>query len=73
MIYVKVANHWIVMAIPACELDYIWNEVQSRNGGHTCNSDLEVGRQASDPDLDMEILRHSGCEKFRPRQGSIRL
>jgi hypothetical protein len=33
-----------VMAIPSCQLDYIWNELQSRNGGHTYNPDLEAGR-----------------------------
>lgn len=25
-----------MMAIVACQLDGIWNEIQSRNGGHTC-------------------------------------
>ena len=33
-----------VMAILGCQLDYIWNELQSRNGGHTCDPDLEAGR-----------------------------
>ena len=32
------------MAILGCHLDYVWNELQSRNGGHTCNTDLEAGR-----------------------------
>ena len=40
------------MAIPDCQLDYIWNELQSRNGGHTRDPDLEAGRHRSDPDLD---------------------
>ena len=31
-----------VMAIPNCQLDYIWNEQQPRNGGHTCDADLEA-------------------------------
>jgi hypothetical protein len=34
----------IVMAIPGCHLDYIWNELQSRNGGHTCDPDLKAVR-----------------------------
>jgi hypothetical protein len=33
-----------VMALPGGRLDYIWNELQSRNGGHTCDSELEAGR-----------------------------
>ena len=33
-----------VMAIPSWQPDYIWNELQSRNGGHSCDSDIEVGR-----------------------------
>jgi hypothetical protein len=62
------------MASPGCGLDCIWDELQSRIGGHTCDLDLESGRtQASDPDLDMEILRHSGHAKLRPRQGSTHL
>jgi hypothetical protein len=35
---------WIVMFIPGCQLDYIWNELQSRIGGLTCDPDLEDGR-----------------------------
>ena len=32
--------------------DCIWNELQSRNGGHTCDPDLEAGRQLTfNPDL----------------------
>jgi hypothetical protein len=56
------------MAIPDCQLDYIWNELKSRNEGHTCALDLEAGRQVSDLDLDVEILRHSDHEKnLRPK------
>jgi hypothetical protein len=33
-----------VMVIPGCQLDYIWNELQSRIGGHTCDPDLEAER-----------------------------
>lgn len=33
-----------VMAISGCQVDYTWNELQSRNGGHTCDPDLEVKR-----------------------------
>jgi hypothetical protein len=32
-----------VMAIPGCQLDYIWNELQSRIGRLTCDPDLEAG------------------------------
>ena len=31
-------------AIPGCQRDYMRNEPQSRNGDHTCDPDLEVGR-----------------------------
>ena len=31
-----------VMAIPSGQLDYIWNEPQSRIGGVTCDPDLEA-------------------------------
>jgi hypothetical protein len=33
-----------VIIIPGGQLDYIWNEVQSRIGGLTCDPDLEAGR-----------------------------
>ena len=32
-----------MMAILGCQLDYIWNELQSRNGGLTRDPDLEAG------------------------------
>jgi hypothetical protein len=41
----QVDKGWIVMAIPDCQLDYIWNELQSINGGNTCDPDLEVETQ----------------------------
>jgi len=46
------------MAVLGCQLDYIWNGLQSRNGGrHTCDLDPEAERQhAFDPDL--EVGRH---------------
>jgi hypothetical protein len=31
------------MAIPGCQLDLIWNELQSRVGRLTCDPDLEAG------------------------------
>lgn len=43
-----------VVAIPGCQLDYIWNERQSRNGGHTCgrfSAWFEVGEPAASPDV----------------------
>jgi hypothetical protein len=33
-----------VMAIPGCQLDDIWNELQSKIGRLTCDPNLEVGR-----------------------------
>jgi hypothetical protein len=38
------ASRLIVVAIPGCQLDYLWNELQSRIGGLTCDPDLEAGR-----------------------------
>ena len=31
-----------VKAILCCQLDYIWNELQSRNQGHISDPNLEV-------------------------------
>lgn len=58
-------------AILSCQLDYIWNERQSRNGGHTCgrfSAWFEVGEPAASPDVwgretlafdpDLEAGRH---------------
>jgi hypothetical protein len=53
----------IVMTIPSCQLDYLWNELQPSNGGHTCDPDIEVGRHRHL----IQILMHSGHEKLRPR------
>ena len=36
----QVHKGWIVLAVPGYQHDYIWNELQPRNGGHTCDSDL---------------------------------
>jgi hypothetical protein len=47
-----------VVAIPGCQLDYIWNGLQSRIGRLTCDPDFEAARH-------MEILRHNGHEKLR--------
>jgi hypothetical protein len=60
--------HAHIQAIPGCHLDYICNELQSRIGGL-----ILIQIQVSDLDLGMEILRHSGHEKLRPRQGSTHL
>ena len=35
-------NLWWLLLV--CQLDYIWNELQSRNGGHTCDPALEARR-----------------------------
>ena len=40
----QVDKEWTVMAIPGCQLDYVWTELQVRIGGHTCDPDLEAGR-----------------------------
>ena len=40
----QVDKWWIVVAIPGCQLDYIWNELQSRIGRLTCDPDLETER-----------------------------
>lgn len=32
------------VAIPGCQLEYIWNELQSRVGGLTCDPGLEAAR-----------------------------
>ena len=42
--YLQGQQIMIVVAIPRCQLDYLWNELQSRTGGHTCDPDLEAGR-----------------------------
>jgi hypothetical protein len=34
-----------VEEILGCELDYIWNELQFRNGVHACGLHLEAGRK----------------------------
>jgi hypothetical protein len=35
---------WPMIAVPGCQLDYIWNELQSRIGGLTSGPELEAGR-----------------------------
>jgi hypothetical protein len=35
----------VVVAIPGCQLDYIWNELQSRIGRLASDPNLEAGRQ----------------------------
>jgi hypothetical protein len=63
-----VARSWLQdeMAILGCQLDYIWNELQSRPGSTLVIHIMRLETQASNPDLNMEILRHSGHEKLRP-------
>lgn len=57
------------MDILGYQLDYVWNELQSRNGRHACDSDLETGNTGFWLDLDIEILRCSNHEKLWSRQG----
>jgi hypothetical protein len=33
-----------IVAVPGCQLDHIWNELQSRIGRLTCDPNLEAGR-----------------------------
>jgi hypothetical protein len=40
----QVDKGWIVVTIPGCQLDYIWNELQSRIGRLTSDPNLEAGR-----------------------------
>jgi hypothetical protein len=52
MIVYQIGKGWIVMVILGCQVDYIWNELQSRNGGHIYNPDPGTGKQHGfDPDL----------------------
>jgi hypothetical protein len=42
------------MAILGCQLDYIWNKLQSSNGDHICDcfsASFEVGESTSSLDL----------------------
>ena len=49
------------VAIPGCQIDYIWNELQSRIGRLTSDPNLEAWEiKVSDLDLGMEIWTHSG-------------
>ena len=41
----QIEKQWIGMAIINVQLDYISNELQSRNGGHTSDPGLEAGKQ----------------------------
>lgn len=43
----QVDKGWIVVAIPGCQLDYIWNELQSRIGRLTSDPYLEAWRSLS--------------------------
>jgi hypothetical protein len=47
----------------------IWNKVQSKNGGHTCDPDLEPGRHS----LLIQISRNHGHEKLKPWLGGAHL
>jgi hypothetical protein len=50
-----------VVAIPGCQLDYIWNELQSR-----------IGRLTSDPYLEAwRKLREEDCHEFKDRLDNI--
>jgi hypothetical protein len=37
-------EYLFVIAIPGCQLECIWSELQSRIGGLTCDPDLKAGR-----------------------------
>jgi hypothetical protein len=34
----------VTVAIPGCQLDYIWDELQSKIGRLTCDYNLKAGR-----------------------------
>lgn len=46
-----------MMAALGCKPDYICNELESRSGEHTCDLDLEAGRQQAF-NLDFVAGRH---------------
>lgn len=43
----QVDKGWIVVVIPGCQLDYIWNELQSGIGRLTSDPYLEAWRSLS--------------------------
>jgi hypothetical protein len=45
------------------------NELQYRNGGHTCDPDVEAERHR----LLIQVLKNSGHEMLRPRPGGTLL
>lgn len=47
-----------VMIIFGRQLDYIWIELKSRSGQHTCDPNLEAGRQYAF-DQNLEAGRHT--------------
>jgi hypothetical protein len=56
--------------IPVCQLDYIWNELQSRIGRLTSDPNLETERyKFLTWILALEILRHSGYEFQKIKAG----
>ena len=38
----QIGQCWNFLAILDCKLDYIWNELQYRNGGNACGPELEA-------------------------------
>lgn len=66
------------MAIPGCQLDYIWYELQSRSGrSHLYSRSWGCKTQASEPAIGIENLRHvvmkslglgKGVYAFNPRR-----
>jgi hypothetical protein len=63
--YYRSDKGWIVMAILVLLLDYIWNELQYRNGGHIVIWILRLE--------DTGFLRQSGQEKLSSRHGGADL
>jgi hypothetical protein len=55
------------MAISICQLEYIWNKLQSRIVWLTWDHNLDAG--GSDLDLGMEILSHSAYESQETKSG----
>lgn len=58
-----------LLSLPDCQLDCIWKELQSRNGGNTCDMDPEAGRQ-HDFVLDLEAGRYMHLHTYIRNFGS---
>ena len=60
------------MAILGCQLDYIWNELQSRIGRLTCDPNLEAEIQVSDLDLGIVAVNSRRLRSLSSRSSGIK-